>query len=81
LKRCTCICKPSEFTSLTAHLLCDAFLKAGLPEGVVNIVFGYGHRIGNELVIHPDTKLISFTGSFQTFNITKKQQGTWFLLF
>jgi acyl-CoA reductase-like NAD-dependent aldehyde dehydrogenase len=31
---CTCVCKPSEFTSLTAHLLCDCFLKAGLPEGV-----------------------------------------------
>ena len=79
------MCKPSEFTSLTAHLLCDCFLKAGLPEGVYynfiknlnfnswnyeikvcNIVFGYGHRIGNDLVTHPEINLISFTGGTLT---------------
>jgi aminomuconate-semialdehyde dehydrogenase len=63
---CTCVCKPSEFTSLTAHLLCECFLKAGLPPGVVNIVYGYGHKIGNELVQHPDVNLISFTGGTVT---------------
>lgn len=63
---CTCVCKPSEFTSWTAHMLCDAFLKAGLPEGVVNMVFGYGHKIGNDLVTHPDILLISFTGGTVT---------------
>jgi acyl-CoA reductase-like NAD-dependent aldehyde dehydrogenase len=53
---CTCVCKPSEFTSLTAYLLCDLMLKAGLPRGVCNIVFGYGHKIGSELVTHPDIR-------------------------
>lgn len=69
---CTCVCKPSEFTSMTAFLLCDALLKAGLPKGVVNIVFGYGHKIGNDLVTHPNTSLISFTGGTVTGGIIRK---------
>lgn len=63
---CTCVCKPSEFTSLTAYLLCDALLKAGLPEGVCNMVFGYGYKIGNDLITHPEISLISFTGGTLT---------------
>ena len=65
-KSCTCVCKPSEFTSLTAFMLCEAFLHAGLPTGVVNMVFGYGQKIGHDLVTHPDTSLISFTGGTVT---------------
>lgn len=63
---CTCVCKPSEFTSLTAYMLCDIMLKAGLPRGVCNMLFGYGSKVGNELVTHPDVKLISFTGGTVT---------------
>jgi acyl-CoA reductase-like NAD-dependent aldehyde dehydrogenase len=63
---CTCVCKPSEFTSLTAYMLCECMLKAGLPPGVVNMLFGYGHKIGNELVTHPEISLISFTGGTLT---------------
>lgn len=63
---CTCVCKPSEFTSLTAYMLCNAFLKAGLPPGVVNMVFGLGSKIGNDLVVHPEISLISFTGGTVT---------------
>ncbi|KAI8910407.1 aldehyde dehydrogenase domain-containing protein [Gorgonomyces haynaldii] len=37
---CTSICKPSEFTSMTAYMLCQVFIDAGLPKGVVNMVFG-----------------------------------------
>ncbi|RNA35112.1 aldehyde dehydrogenase family 8 member A1 [Brachionus plicatilis] len=69
---CTCVCKPSEFTSLTAFLLCDILLKAGLPQGVVNIVFGLGSKIGNDLVTHPEAKLISFTGGTVTGNVIRK---------
>lgn len=69
---CTCVCKPSEFTSLTAFMLCDILLKAGLPPGVVNIVFGLGSKIGNDLVTHPETKLISFTGGTITGNIIRQ---------
>ena len=63
---CTCVCKPSEFTSLTAHLLCECLVKAGVPPGVINVVYGYGNKIGHELVQHPDVNLVSFTGGTVT---------------
>ncbi|XP_039270810.2 2-aminomuconic semialdehyde dehydrogenase-like [Styela clava] len=59
----TCVCKPSEFTSVTAWMLCKVFVEAGLPPGVVNIVFGYGPTAGEPILVHPDVPLISFTGS------------------
>jgi acyl-CoA reductase-like NAD-dependent aldehyde dehydrogenase len=68
---CVAVCKPSEFTSVTAYLLCDVFLKAGLPAGVVNMLFGYGSKIGNHLVVHPDVNLISFTGGTVTGGIIR----------
>lgn len=68
---CTCVCKPSEFTSNTAYLLTECFIKAGLPAGVCNIVFGYGSTIGDALVKHPNVDLISFTGGTVTGNIIK----------
>jgi aminomuconate-semialdehyde dehydrogenase len=69
---CTCVCKPSEFTSITAYLLCECILKANVPPGVINIVFGYGYKIGNELVTHPNVNLISFTGGTITGNKIRK---------
>ncbi len=66
------MCKPSEFTSLTAYMLCDAFLRAGLPEGVVNMVFGYGYSVGNELVLHKETSAISFTGNYNLYKYNLK---------
>ncbi|XP_064652026.1 2-aminomuconic semialdehyde dehydrogenase-like [Lineus longissimus] len=62
----TCVCKPSEMTSVTAWMLCEVFREAGLPPGVVNMVFGTGPRSGQALVQHPDVHLISFTGSTPT---------------
>ncbi|CBY33202.1 unnamed protein product [Oikopleura dioica] len=59
----TCVCKPSEMTSTTAFELCKLMVEAGLPAGVCNMVFGYGHEAGEALVLHPDVPLISFTGS------------------
>ncbi len=55
--------KPSEVTPLTAALLAEASLAAGLPPGVLNIVHGSGPSAGQALVEHPDVKAISFTGS------------------
>ncbi|CAB4382452.1 unnamed protein product [Rhizophagus irregularis] len=63
---CTCVAKPSEFTSVTAYMLCDIFKQAGLPEGVVNMVFGKGPKAGQALVSHPKVPLISFTGGTVT---------------
>ncbi|KAF9971647.1 Aldehyde dehydrogenase 8 member A1, partial [Actinomortierella ambigua] len=62
----TAICKPSEFTSLTAYMLCSVLKEAGLPAGVVNMVFGTGLGAGQALVEHPRIPLISFTGGTVT---------------
>lgn len=61
-----CIAKPSEITSLTAHLLCEVISQCKIPKGVINIVYGQGHRVGNALTQHPDIPLISFTGGTAT---------------
>ena len=50
-------------TSTTAFELCKLMVEAGLPAGVCNMVFGYGHEAGEALVLNPDVPLISFTGS------------------
>lgn len=62
----TVVCKPSEFTSMTANLLADVLNEAGLPPGVVNIVYGFGPEAGEALVRHPDVPVISFTGGSAT---------------
>ena len=62
----TCVCKPSEMTSMTAYMLGEVLVAAGLPAGVVNIVFGDGAGAGSALTNHPDVPLISFTGGTAT---------------
>ncbi len=62
----TVVLKPAEWTPLTASLLADFALEAGLPPGVFNIVQGLGKEAGAALVAHPDVKRISFTGSVPT---------------
>ena len=57
------IAKPSEITPVTAAMLGELAQKIGFPEGVLNIVHGLGHKVGQALVEHPDVKAISFTGS------------------
>lgn len=63
---CTCVVKPSEFTSVTALILGEIIVEAGFPAGVVNIVTGTGPEVGAALVAHPDVNKISFTGSTET---------------
>ncbi|MFN2451687.1 MAG: aldehyde dehydrogenase family protein [Candidatus Dormibacteria bacterium] len=58
--------KPAEDTPLCALRFVELLEEAGLPAGVVNIVFGYGEEAGSALVHHPDVAAISFTGSAQT---------------
>jgi aminomuconate-semialdehyde/2-hydroxymuconate-6-semialdehyde dehydrogenase len=62
----TVVCKPSELTPMTAHLLGDILNEAGLPHGVVNIVFGSGPEAGAALTAHPEVPLLSFTGGTAT---------------
>ena len=69
---CTAICKPSEFTSTTAFLLCKVFQDAGLPKGVCNIIFGTGPNAGSPLINHPKVPLLSFTGGTATGKLVYK---------
>ncbi|HVJ08186.1 MAG TPA: aldehyde dehydrogenase family protein [Acidisarcina sp.] len=59
----TCVIKPAEDTPLSTYNLVQALMDAGLPPGVVNIVAGFGPEAGAPLVVHPDVRAISFTGS------------------
>lgn len=65
----TIIAKPSEMTPLTAHFLGKICTRIGLPNGVLNIVHGYGPEIGQAIVEHPEIKAISFTGGTSTGKI------------
>jgi aldehyde dehydrogenase (NAD+) len=58
----TVVLKPAETTPLTALKLAELFKDAGLPDGVVNIVTGYG-QTGAMMVEHPDVDKVAFTGS------------------
>src|SRR5438132_1061710 len=60
---CTIVLKPAEQTPLSALLLGELCLEAGLPEGVLNIVTGYGETAGAALAAHPDVDKVAFTGS------------------
>jgi betaine-aldehyde dehydrogenase len=60
---CTCVLKPAEQTPLTVLELAKHFEECGLPNGVVNIITGYGESAGAPLVQHPDVNKIAFTGS------------------
>jgi 1-pyrroline-5-carboxylate dehydrogenase len=62
----TIIMKPSEFTSVIAYQVARIFEEAGLPEGVLNFLPGYGSEIGDYLVSDARTRFISFTGSMKT---------------
>lgn len=63
---CTVVAKPSEITPLTAYLLSEICIEAGLPKGVLNIIHGYGHKVGQSIIEHPKIKVISFTGGTKT---------------
>lgn len=63
---CTVVHKPSEIAPLTAFVLADLLDRAGLPQGVFNLVCGTGAEVGDPLVRHPDVDMVSFTGSTDT---------------
>ncbi len=60
---CTVVLKPAEQTPLSALRLGELILEAGFPEGVVNIVPGYGETAGAALAAHMDVDKVAFTGS------------------
>jgi len=60
---CTMVLKPSEISPYCAMLLAEVFDQAGVPDGVFNVVNGYGPTVGAALSDHPDVAMMSFTGS------------------
>ena len=62
----TVVAKPSEITPMTAFLFSKICQKVGLPKGVLNVVHGYGDKVGEPLCKHKDVPIISFTGGTVT---------------
>jgi phenylacetaldehyde dehydrogenase len=60
---CTVVLKPAEQTPLSALLLAELIAEAGFPDGVVNVVPGYGETAGAALAAHLDVDKVAFTGS------------------
>jgi aldehyde dehydrogenase (NAD+) len=59
----SCVVKPAEETPLTAIVLEEILREAGVPDGVANFVYGYGHTAGAAISAHPDVDKVAFTGS------------------
>jgi phenylacetaldehyde dehydrogenase len=60
---CTVVLKPAEQTPLTALRLAELIAEAGVPDGVVNVVTGFGETAGAALAAHDDVDKVAFTGS------------------
>lgn len=58
--------KPSELTPMTAFMLSKLCSEAGVPAGVLNIVHGYGNKVGAAISTHPGIPIITFTGGTKT---------------
>jgi aldehyde dehydrogenase (NAD+) len=63
---CSVVLKPSEFASVSSLEFAALTKEAGLPDGVINVVTGFGQELGKSLVEHPDVAKITFTGSDTT---------------
>ncbi|MGB9223242.1 aldehyde dehydrogenase family protein, partial [Mycobacterium sp.] len=60
---CSSVVKPAEETPLSALVLDNILHEAGVPDGVANMVIGYGHTAGAAITAHPDVEKVAFTGS------------------
>jgi aminomuconate-semialdehyde/2-hydroxymuconate-6-semialdehyde dehydrogenase len=60
------VAKPSELTPMTAWMLGELCAEAGIPPGVLNIVHGYGKKVGAAVSAHPGIPVITFTGGTAT---------------
>src|SRR5271155_2752635 len=69
---CTIVLKPAEQTPLSALRFGELIAEAGIPDGVVNIVTGFGETAGAALAEHPDVDKIAFTGSTEVGRLIVK---------
>lgn len=60
------VLKPSERSPFTALMLAELAREAGIPDGVFNVVTGFGHEAGKALALHEDVDCLAFTGSTRT---------------
>ncbi len=70
---CTVVHKPAEWSPLTAHLLAETALDAGLPPGVLNVVHGLGETAGKSLTEHPAIQAVAFVGESHTGSLIQAQ--------
>ncbi|MBT2340006.1 MULTISPECIES: aldehyde dehydrogenase family protein [Pseudomonas] len=75
---CTVVIKPSEETPQSALHLAVLAQEAGFPDGVINVVTGYGEEVGRALCEHPDVAKISFTGSPEAGREIQRTAGVLF---
>ncbi len=73
---CTVVMKPAEETPLTILRLAELMQEAGIPEGVVNIVTGFGEEAGAPLAGHMDVDKVAFTGSTEVGRLIVQAAGT-----
>ncbi len=66
---CTLVGRPSEFTPLTAMELMNILVESGIPPGVMNLVNGEPHQMGQAMLDHPALRKLSFTGSVRVGKI------------
>ena len=66
---CTVVIKPSEFTSGSTIRMAELAREAGIPDGVINVVTGYGDPVGQLFAEHAQCDMINFTGSFRVGQI------------
>ena len=69
---CTLVLKPAELTPLTALRMAELCSEAGVPDGVVNVVTGFGETAGAALAAHPGVDKIAFTGSTEVGRLIVK---------
>jgi acyl-CoA reductase-like NAD-dependent aldehyde dehydrogenase len=71
----TVVLKPASQTPISAYKMAELFHEAGLPAGVLNVVTGSGHKVGDELLKNERIKMITFTGSPAVGKYIKENAG------
>ncbi|OEE60223.1 aldehyde dehydrogenase, partial [Enterovibrio norvegicus] len=72
---CSVVVKPAEQTPLTAIRLAELAQEAGIPDGVINVVPGYGETAGQAIGLHSDIDIVSFTGSTEVGRMFMRYAG------
>jgi len=70
-----CVWKPSDSQVYSAQVIVDLFKEAGVPDGVINVVYGDPVMISDTILNHPDFSGLHFTGSTHVFKLLWKQIG------